>query len=529
MQGAAVNIHVGIEHKDYSPWVLLQEALQLCRCVKEHGAESITVALPEQYHPQLHRNQFNDLLQDLFVANGVNRLYFYDKNYQGKIEVASTEVVPCEKKRPVHIVLCCSANKPFAEKIAECLKARGENVKVCFIQGKGGEAMIPLDVELSNATVTLVQSTRPNPDDIKTSHAYQTNGASSYFFETMMVARQARLRGAKQVNLINPYQFSARSDKAEDNPNGKTGAYVQQNGVLLEAAGVDHVITAECHDNHTLSGAYTRKNMTSSAVKALELISAKVAKQWLQSSHAGKLRLVAPDAGAAKRTKALTQSLQTILGDNLCASRILGDKERGSHQDDSAHINELTSGGISINVKDKYLITDDETATGSTLCQAIQNLKKQGAQDISVIIAHNNMPLDWLSRQLCLARFLFMGVNDLHFSDTQEMGSLAKSYEDLIQTYAHHVSLSPQAVESKVQDWFEKNIPNAPLDKFKNIFKQLSQRVTVHSLADAFADKLVHQAKPSVLMSNTLFSNSKKISQESQSIVQQQTELKKFA
>lgn len=507
VQGMPVNIHVGIDpHQKYSSRTLLQEALQMCRTVREQGAESITVALPEQYHPGLHRNQFNELLKDLFESQGVDRLYFYDKNYQGKMEIASAEIVPFEKKPPVHIVLCCSSNKPFAEEIARCLKARGENVKLCVIQGEAGQAMIPLDLELSDTTVTLVQSTRPNPDDEKTSLPYDTNGASSYFFETMMVARQARLRGAKQINLVNPYQFGARSDKSEDNHNGKVGAYVQQNGSLLEAAGVDHVVTAECHDQHTLSGSYMRKNITSSVVPALKLISTIVAKQWLQSPHEGKFRLVEPDAGAAKRTKELAQSLQPILGSQLHGSRVVGDKERKSHQDDSAHINQLNSGSIGINAKDKYLITDDETATGSTLCQAIQSLKSEGAQDISVIVVHNNMPLDWLTRQLCLARFLFLGVNDLHFSDTQEMGTLAKDYEDLVQTHARRTSKSRREVENEIGDWFKKNFPNSSLDKFKNIFSQLSQRVIVHSIADAFADKLVHHPKPSVFARNTLFS-----------------------
>ncbi len=507
VQDMPVNIHVGMDHNQkFSSLTLLQEALQMCRTVREQGAESITVALPEQYHPGLHRNQFNELLKDLFESQGVDRLYFYDKNYQGKIETASPEIVTFEKKQPVHIVLCCSSNKPFAEELAKCLKARGENVEIFIIQGEAGRAIIPLDVDLSGATVTLVQSTRPNPDDEKTSLEYDKNGASSYFFETMMVARQARLRGAKQINLVNPYQFGARSDKSEDNPKGKVGAYVQQNGSLLEESGIDHIVTAECHDQHTLSGSYMRKNVTSSAVPALTLISTIVAKQWLQSPHEGKFRLVEPDAGAAKRTKELAQFLQPLLGDQLHESRVVGDKERGSHQDDSAHISYLSSGGIGINAKDKYLITDDETATGTTLCQAIQSLKNKGAQDISVVVVHNNMPLDWLTRQLCLARFLFLGVKDLHFSDTQEMGTLAKDYEDLVQTHARRTSKSSKEVENEIGAWFKKNLPDSSLDDFKNIFSQLSHRVTVHSLADAFADKLVHHPKPSVFARSTLFS-----------------------
>ena len=572
VNGANIVIHVGVEHPNYSPLVLLQEALQLCRCTYEHGAKKITVALPEQFHPTLHPSDFNFLLMDLFKVSGATKVYFYDKTFKGVLDESNSkalipfslaphadpetyklskvdllaylnvspapqtldeqvmhftrksnlkrlgaklhpgleqayekrsqaEIKIPEINNPPHILLCCSANQPLAEKIAANLRLGGEVVQLYSIEGKGEHASIPKEVAICGAQVTLVQATRPNPDKLPEAQEYQINGASSYFFEAAMIARQAQLRGAAKINLINPYQFSARSDKAENNPKGKTGAYVQHNGLLLEAAGVNHVITAECHDAHTMSGSYTGKNIRGSAINALSVIAAKIANEWLASSQQGQLRLVTPDAGATKRTKELTQQLQAILGKKLCESRILGEKQRDSHQDDSALINSLNSGTVGINAEDKYLITDDETATGNTLCQAIANLKKNGAKDIAVIVIHNNMPLDWLLRQLCLARFLYLGVNDLHFSDTQEMGSMAKSYNDLIQTYSLLAQLPEQEVENQIRAWFKKNISEEFADKteehtkqqfeeFKAAFGQISAKVRVHSLASEFANQV---------------------------------------
>lgn len=579
MSGENINIHVGLEHATYSPLVLLQEALQLCRLVYEHGAGRITIALPEQFHPILHANDFNFLLMKLFKASGANHIYFYDENYAGILDEmnindtisltiaqqsdiehdqisqndllnylqfpndlqannldsqimdsmrsshlnsfwfkseskpnlnhrdlvrAPAAITIPEMKDHRHVLLCCSANRPLAEKIAENLRMRGEKVELYFIQGKGEKASIPSEAMICGAVVTIVQSTRPNPDHLSDVEEYQKNGASSYFFEAAMVARQAHLRGAEKINLINPYQFNARSDKAENNPKGKTGAYVQHNGLLLEAAGVNHVITAECHDTHTLSGAYTGKKIKGSAVPALTVLSTKIAAGWMSDPHHSlqrQLRLVTPDAGATKRTAELTLQLQSIMGKKLCESRILGDKQRDSHQDDSALINSLNSGDIGINAYDKYLITDDETATGSTLCQGITNLKKNGANDISVIVVHNNMPLDWLTRQLCLARFLYLGVNDVHFTDTQEMGSLAKNYEDLIQVYSQKSSLPNQAVLEQVFTWFKENIAkdfsdkttehlNQEFARFKSLFNQFESRIMIHSLASEFANQV---------------------------------------
>lgn len=579
-----INIHVGIENADYSPLVMIHEGLQLCRCAYEHGARSIIVALPEQFHPVLHPNDFNRLLMKLFKTSAANRIFYYDKSYTGKLDDATINAmipltivnqtdetqyqlnrgellkyllsfqdpqksqlslddqfmhytrrynfdrdwckfnselpdsstflggyesssklsIPEMKMKP-HVLLCCSANKPLANEIASSLRRRGEMVKLYHIQGQGAEAKIPKEVAICGSVVTIIQSTRPNPDHIEGIQKYQKNGASSYFFEAAMIARQARLRGADTINLINPYQFGARSDKAEDNPKGRTGAYVQQNGRLLEAAGVNHVVTAECHDNHTMSGSYTGQKIKGSSVSALSVISTRIAKQWIDSTNGsmkGQLRLVTPDAGAAKRTKELTQQLQAILGKKLSETRILGDKQRDSHKDDSAFINSLNSGSVGINPHDKYLITDDETATGNTLCQAITNLKKDGAKDIEVIIVHNNMPLDWLIRQLCLARFLYLGVNNLHFSDTQEMGTLAKSYGELVQKYAQMATLSNSEVEKQILDWFVKNISvnlsdkteehvNQQLNLFKSMFDQFQSKIKIHCLADEFAHEVL--------------------------------------
>ncbi len=585
IQNAQITIHVGLEHAKYSPLVLLQEALQLCRCSQEHGAKKIIIALPEQYHPALYTNDFNILLMDLFKASGAHKIYFYDKSYKGILDETNSETtIPlilsqhaaqdayqisrndlltylntplmpqisaenpnidqqilrfsrkscladiwsmcdtnktpmvddlCADETPTpitvsalktqpHILISCSANKPLAENIAAELRMHGEQVQVYHTQGKGEQAIIPNEASLFGAIVTIIQSTRPNPNKSEEITAYEANGAASYFFEAAMIARQAQLRGAKQTNLINPYQFSARSDKAEDNPKGKTGAYIQQNGRLFETAGVNHIITAECHDPHTLSGSYTGENIKGTAVPALSVLAAKIAQNWLSDPrHAlqGQLRLVTPDDGATKRTKELTAKLQRILGKRICESRVIGDKQRDSHQDDSATVNRLNLGNIGINTEDNYLITDDETATGKTLCQAILNLKQNGAKDISVLIVHNNMPLDWLLRQLCLARFLYLGANDLHFSDTQEMGVMAQNYEQLLQYYSTKSQLTTDEIEKQVIKWFKENISDdftnktdeyikQELEHFKSMLSQIQSRVNVHSLATQFANQI---------------------------------------
>lgn len=413
------------------------------------------------------------------------------------IATKGTYQVPDLKVRP-RILLCGAFNQQLANEIAEDLRKKGEIVSVHLIDGRGMNAFIPHGAQICGSRVSIVQSTRPNPYAVSEVENYETNGTTDCFYEALIIAKQAYLRGAISTNLINPYQFGARSDRAEDNPKGKTGSYVQHNGQLLNVAKVSKVITAECHDVHTLSGAYTNESMRGQAVPAMSLIAEQVARAWLASPlcKGAQIRLVTPDAGAAKRTKELTEKLQEILGDKLCKNRILGEKNRSSHEDNSALISALNSGGISINPQDKYLITDDETATGSTLCQAILKLVLDGAKDISVIVVHNNLPLNWLERQLCLARFITLGASDLHFSNTNEMGELATDYETLVSKSMDLYSMSREAVEEKISSWFienvqrKMNLAHAEFQGFKETFAKLSSTVAVHSLAAEFADRV---------------------------------------
>lgn len=561
LNGAAITIHLGFKTSNFSKSVCLQEAFQLCRSAREHGASSITVTLPDTLHPIAHPSDFSLLLLRLFKKIGTTRLYYYNEQFSGILKNETIQTLPIDQQQlsdylsapedaqsfdeqvmyiarcnhlneawsllcgigksntiskpalPLnsnppksHILLSCSANKTLAQKIAKSLQNKEETLTLYAINGQGHEATIPKTAELFGATVTIVQSTRPNPDNHEETTAYTHHGASFYLFETLMIARQAHLRGARTINLINPYQFNARSDKAEDNELGKAGAYVQQNGRLLEASGIHRVITAECHDLHTLSGAYTTQHIQSSAIPALSIISASVAKNWLEKNPKAQCRFVAPDAGAVKRTKALAQQLKHNLGTHLNEQIVSAEKQRDSHEDGNAFINHLETGHTKLNPDDKYLVGDDETATGRTLCEIISKLQEQGAEDISVIIVHNNMPVDWLERQLCLARFLYMGVKDLHFSDTHEMGSLAKDYKHLIQHYAQMTNSSHQAVEKQVSDWFHSKLDSSakPADfkRFKSLFNTLNPSVTIHSLADNFADKVLTKQLQTIIHLN---------------------------
>ncbi len=457
---------------------------------------------------QLHLTPTSEALtEDQQILHHLRRRKFVKswlKTNPNKIDILaqiSPSIVPQElniesRADAPHIIFYNSTNQHKAEAMQKRLTAAGEHVQLAAYSGSGIHATLPLDISLREAHVTLLHTTRPNPDDLESCAQYQQFGATPRLFEVVCLANQCRLRGAKNISFVNPYQFGARSDKAEDNSKGKAGAYVQLNGRLLEASGVHQIYTAECHDAHTLSGSYTTSKLRSTAIQTMSNMVLTLAKAWVVSPHyrpSAKLRLVAPDAGADKRTKQLNQTLKLTLGEKFCHARIVGDKQRGCHKDDSAVISGVSDSGIGVSEHDRYFITDDETATGGTLCQAINSIKAQGAKDIAIILVHNNLPLECLTRHLCLARFIHMGASELHFSDSQPMGTLCDSYDTLIARVAKQQSTSLEAVEQQFKHWVHANVANAnetTLASFKCILDGGLNKVACHPLSEDFAAAL---------------------------------------
>ncbi|MDF1797461.1 MAG: hypothetical protein P1U63_13075 [Coxiellaceae bacterium] len=573
MRGKDVHVHVDAGLDENTLLLSIHEALQLCRTAYEHGAKTVVVSLPEMFHPILQPEDFHFLLLKLFKAAGAHEAYFKRPDHVGglakdyrsetddsalnkkkisemlfgapasaddsiqnflrrqkftkawlkinpeKVDIVTelSEVMLAdhldidERSESPHVIFYGAADQSKAEAIHDKLLALGEDVLISPYEGKGIHAKLPQGILLHASQVTILHTTRPDPDDIEACKLYAQCGATPYLFEVLSLANQSRLRGAKTINFVNPYQFGSRSDKAEDNQKGIVGAFVQLNARLLEAAGINHIVTAECHDSHTLSGSYTTSKIRSTAIPAMSNITMKVAQAWLKSIGADsaiKLRLIAPDAGAEKRTKLLNQHLQLALGERYCHARIVGEKQRSSHSDSSAVIEGMSASSVSISDKDVYLLTDDETATGTTLCQAIAGVKARGVENVVVILAHNNLPLDTLTRHLCLARFIVMGASELHFSDSQLMGTLSPSYVALVERVVTETSLSAEAVEAQIEEWIQSHVPDADkaiLLSFKSVLNGGLGAVNIHSLSEDFADVLAATPEYSHVYSGAAF------------------------
>lgn len=514
----------------------LYGALEMCWAARENGARQITLELPENLDPVLHPSALATLTVKMAKACGVREIRYtasatetstasssVDESLnqlQVSLRDATTKVelacITKQLKRSAKYVsrrggdvspydTLLSAAKTLAPSLA---KTDGSARRVVFVGGANpqlGQAFVQelrqadsstvlaqhrydptwpnadFDTDVGNATVTIIQGTRP---DLGTPEADNYTGASRYLFETLMLAQLAHERGARRIEIVFSYQPSARSDKRETKPHNYVGAYACLVGRFADQMRINQTVLVESHDSHAPSY-FTNKFNRGSMVQGLNYLVQKLVDSL--GADRSKAVLVAPDEGATKRTKALR--------DLLNIEMVAGQKTRSSHADDSATVTSLGS-GKELDGDKIYIVSDDETLSGSTMAQTLSMLRKQGAEDIRVVLAHNNMPLNPVERNLCLARFMHKGARQIHFFDTQPMGPVVASWDEL-----RKMGVRYGMDDARLRAWAEKNVFEGAIDDttyatWQAEFAQLNQKINAHSVAALIAEELTLFAPP---------------------------------
>lgn len=503
----------------------LYECVALCWAARENGACSIVLQLPQLLDPVLNPSPLATLVVKMAKAAGVRDIRYVDDGspsqtdaYLQQLQSAMSEAskqrevlsvakqlsrihafarrrglqlasyadmlaalqqkfaeVPATPESSRRLVFIGSANPALGQAVAHAMMEKSSNTEIAHHVYEAQFPNVVLNTDVAGATVTIVQSTRPEPG---TPAALNDAGVSTYLFEAMLLALQARDAGAARIEMVFPYQVNARSDKRESKPGNYVGAYASLIGRICDELHVDHTVLVEPHDPHARSYFSNRCNRGSMIEGLRYLVQIIVDRLGEQRDQAV---LVAPDEGATKRTRALRDLLQIEM--------LSAQKMRDRHSDTSAIVTNLAGGKLLD--KDKvYVVSDDETMSGGTLCQTLIKLREQGAADIRVAIAHNNMPLDAVERNLCMARFMWHGAREIHFLDTQPMGIVVANWQEL-GAMAQATGWSEQALRA----WAEKNVFNGRSDAalyqtWTAQFATLQQQVHVHSSAQLIANEL---------------------------------------
>lgn len=244
-------------------------------------------------------------------------------------------------------IFACNSAESFTKEICDNLGM--EASKSDSFKFANDNNFVRLKESVRGQDVYIVQTTKPPVNE--------------RIMELLITVEAAKRAGAEKVTAVIPYFMYSRSDKKDQSRVAITAKLMAK---LLEAAGVDHVLTCDLHN---------------SAIQAyFDIICDKVTGKYLLQNYFKEKNLkdivvVATDAGSSKKAYKYSEFFECPLA--------LIDKRRESNNDNAVATN------IIGNIKGKTaLIFDDEVSTAGTLVEAANLLKEHGAKEIYAGATH---------------------------------------------------------------------------------------------------------------------------------------------
>lgn len=175
--------------------------------------------------------------------------------------------------------------------------------------------------------------------------------------------------GAGCVTAVMPLLAYARKDRQTQSRDPVTTRYVAR---LLEAAGVDRVVTIDVHNLAAYQNAFRCETVHLEATGLF-------CDHFANTMGARPAAVVSPDAGGMKRAERFRLRLAQALGRPVTAA--FAEKHRAN--------NELTGDAFVGDVKDRVaIIIDDLIASGSTLARTARSCLDAGAREVHAVATH---------------------------------------------------------------------------------------------------------------------------------------------
>ncbi len=237
------------------------------------------------------------------------------------------------------------SNSRLAEKIAQQI---GIPLGKCEIQNfSDGEIWAKYNENIRGSDVFIIQSTNPPAENL---------------LELLIMVDAAKRASARKVTAVIPYFGYARQDR-KDQPRVSITAKLVAN--LIAKAGADRVITMDLHAPQ-IQGFFD--------IPVDHLYSSAVYISFFAKKKIPTLTVVSPDVGGIKMARAFAKRLD--------AGLILLDKRRPNP-------NQVEVMNVIGDPRDRnILIVDDLIDTAGTFCNAVDALKKAGANEIFGACTH---------------------------------------------------------------------------------------------------------------------------------------------
>ena len=239
-----------------------------------------------------------------------------------------------------------SANPELARAICRHL---GVTLGECVIgRFSEGEIRIMVQDNVRGKDVYLVQPTCPPPNE--------------HLMELLIMIDAIRRASARRITVVIPYYGYARQDR-KDQPRVPITAKLVAN--LITTAGADRVLTMDLHAGQ-IQGFF---DIPLDHLYAINVFEQAIARKQLSS-----LVIVSPDVGGIKMARAYAKRLGAELA--------IVDKRRTTPESTEVmHILGEVKGKV-------CLLVDDLIATGSSLIEAAEALRKAGALAVYASVTH---------------------------------------------------------------------------------------------------------------------------------------------
>ena len=244
-------------------------------------------------------------------------------------------------------IFACNSAEEFTKEICDNLGL--EVGKKDAFKFANDNSFVQLKETVREQDVYIVQTTEPPVNE--------------RIMELLITVEAARRAGARRITAVLPYFMYSRSDKKDQSRVPVTAKLM---ATLLEAAGVDHVLTCDLH-NPAIQAYF---NIICDRVTAKHLL-----EKYFEAKKLDNMVVVATDAGSSKKAYKYSKYFECPLA--------LIDKRRESNNDNAVATN------IIGDIEGKTaLIFDDEVSTAGTLVEAAHILEAHGAKEIYAGATH---------------------------------------------------------------------------------------------------------------------------------------------
>ena len=254
-------------------------------------------------------------------------------------------------------ILSGTSNPKLSKDISKKLKLKLVNTNIRRFAD--GEIYIEINENIRGNSVFVIQST--------------SNPANDNLMELLLVIDALKRSSAKNVTAVIPYFGYARQDRKVA-PRTSISAKVVAN--LITNAGASRVVTVDLHAGQ-IQGFF---DMPVDNLFTTPLFAKYIKKKFSNK----KLICVSPDVGGVQRTRGLATRIKADLA--------IIDKRRAAPGKSQVM-------NIIGNVKNKTcIIVDDIIDSGGTIVNAVEALKKSGANEVYVFITHAVLSGDALKK-----------------------------------------------------------------------------------------------------------------------------------